>query len=145
MSKVRDQEQRIQAILGGGEDLDFEEGVKVFYEHLKTHLQLPCEVTGIEDFQWEEPYVIGGWDKKEYETLKKTQPSFRDRYELLKVEQGLISEWMLIPGEDLAAQVRRKSDGKKFCLGLSELRALDKESPNCRLLDDFSCWFVNSR
>ena len=138
MSKITDQERRIQTILGDREDLDFQEGIGVFYEYLKTHLQLPCEVTGIEDFQWEERYVIGGWDESEYEALKKTQPSYRDRYELLSIEQGPISAWMLIPGEDLAAHVRRKSDGKKFCLGLSELRATDKESPNRQLLADFA-------
>ena len=47
-------------------------------------------MTGIEDFQWEEPYVIGGWSQKEYERLKKTQPSYRDHYDLLAVEQNTI-------------------------------------------------------
>ena len=28
------------------------------FEHLKANLQLPCEVTGTEDFRWEEPYVL---------------------------------------------------------------------------------------
>jgi hypothetical protein len=52
---------------------------------------------------------------------------------------------MLFGGEDIAAQVRRKSDGKEFYLGLSELEAVDSRSPNYQLLDDYVVWFVNYR
>jgi IS30 family transposase len=34
--------------------------------------------TGIEDFQWEEIYVISPGDKEEYDNLKKTQSSYID-------------------------------------------------------------------
>jgi hypothetical protein len=47
--------------------------------------------------------------------------------------------------EDIAAHVRRISDGKKFVLGLAELEATDKKSPNFQLLDDYAVWFVNNR
>ena len=139
------QDKRITVILGRNEDLDFDEAVKVFYEYLKSHLSLPCKVTGVEDFKWEEIYVIGPGDKEEYDHLKKTRPSYTDRYELLGIDYDAKSGWMLFWGEDIGADVRRISDGKKFLLGLSELKATDKKSKNYQLLDDYSVWFVNNR
>jgi hypothetical protein len=64
--------------------------------HLQAKLQFPCEVTGVEDFRGEEPYVLGGWSQKEYKLLKKTQPSYRDRYQLLAVSRDEWSEWMML-------------------------------------------------
>jgi hypothetical protein len=139
------QDKRITSILRGNEDLDFDEAVKIFYEYLNSHLSLPCIVTGIEDFQWEEIYVIGPGDKEEYEHLKKNQPSYKDQYELLGIDCETKSEWMLFWGEDIGAHVRRISDGKEFLLGLSELKATDKKSENYQFLDDYSVWFVNNR
>lgn len=133
---------RIQAIAGDIDDQ--EQAIRRICKHLQEHLTLPCLVTGIEDFQWEEPYVIGGWSPAEYRRLRKTQPSYRDRYELLSIDAREKSEWMMID-EDIAARVRRVKDGKEFMLGLSELEALDKSSNNYRLLDDYAVWFVNSR
>ncbi len=48
-------------------------------------------------------------------------------------------------GEDLAGHVRRKTDGKEFHLGLAEIKAVDKKSPNNQLLDDYAVWLVNNR
>lgn len=138
-----DQFARVEAILGGKE-MDMEQAVESLLAHLKANLQLPCEVTGSEDFNWEEPYVLGGWSPAEYRRLKKTQPSYRDRFELLSLDRGDFSEWMMFD-EDIAARVRRKSDGKEFVLGLAELKVTDKKSPNYQLLDDYAVWFVNSR
>jgi len=139
------QDKRIAAILKENEDLDFDEAVKVFYEYLMSNLSLPCEVTGIEDFGWEEIYVFSPGDKEEYDHLKKTQPSYTDQYELLGIDCEAKSEWMLFWEEDIGAHVRRISDGKKFLLGLSELKATDKKSKNYQLLDDYCFWFVNNR
>ena len=135
---------RVEAILGGRE-LKFDQAVDVLLGHLQANLTLPCEVTGIEDFQWEEPYVIGGWSPAEYKRLKKTQPSCDDRYQLFRVSRDEDSEWMMFGGQDIAAHVRRIADGKEFVLGLAELKAVDKASPNHQLLDDFAVWFVNNR
>ena len=139
------QDERIEAILGNFEDMEFDETIHIFYQHLKTNLLLPCEVTGIEDFKWEEFYVFGPGNEEEYDNLKKTRPSYTDRYELLGVDRDVQSEWMIFVGDDLGARVRRISDGKKFMLGLSELKAVDKRTNNYQLLDDFSVWLVNSR
>lgn len=139
------QDKRIAAILGEIGDMTFDETIDIFYEYLKTHLVLPCKVMGIEDFRWEEIFVFGPGDPEEYDHLKKMQPSYTDRYELLAIDREGQSEWMLFLGEDIGAHVRRVSDGKKFVLGLAELRATDRKSKNYQLLDDYSVWFVNNR
>jgi len=139
------QDKRIMEIVGDPEEADFDESIDTFYKYLKTNLSFPCEVTGIEDFQWEEYYVVGPGNKAEYEHLKKKKPSYRDRYELLEIIQDADSEWMMCEGDDLGARVRRISDKKEFVLGLSEIKATDKKSKNYELLDDYSVWFVNNR
>jgi len=145
MDKMERQFRRVESILGGSKNLSFHEMVDKFFVHLQRSLVLPCEVTGIEDFDWEEYYVLGPGSPKEYERLKKHQPSYRDRFELMAVERDVVSEWMLLGGEDIAAHVRRKSDGKEFFLGLAELKAIDKRSPNYQLLDDYAVFFTNYR
>jgi len=55
------------------------------------------------------------------------------------------SQWAMCFEDDIGAYVRRISDGKKFLLGLSELKATDKKSKSYQLLDDYSVWFVNDR
>jgi hypothetical protein len=136
---------RIEAIVGSGETDTFEDQLAAFYEHLLRSLELPCEVTGIEDFRWEERYVLGGACRTEYERLRKERPSYQDHYELLTIEKGVISEWMLFHGDDIGARVKRKTDGKEFWLGLAELKAVGRKSRNAHLLHDFAVFFVNSR
>lgn len=145
MTQLDAQDARIKAIVGDDVETSFDRYVDKFYEHLRASLQLPCDVSGIEDFRWEEYYVLGPGNSKEYERLRKDRPSYRDTFELFSIEREVNSEWMLYHGEDLAAHVRRKSDGKQFYLGLAEIKAVDEESVNYQLLDDYSVWFVNSR
>jgi hypothetical protein len=102
-------------------------------------------VTGVEDFRWEEYYVIGPGDPKEYERLRQNQPSYQDVFELLAIENDVWSEWMMFHGEDIAGHVRRKSDGKEFYLGLAEIKAVVKKSKNYQLIVDFAVWLVNNR
>jgi hypothetical protein len=142
-NKIDEQEKPWNAIVGSAPGDTMEEALGAYANHLKAHLQLPCEVTGIEDFNWEEPYVLGGESRQEYKELKETQPSFRDKYELLDLGPAEYSEWKMFD-EDITAHVRRKHDGKEFDLGLSELKATDKKSANFRLLDDYSTWFANN-
>ena len=148
MTQFDAQDIRIKEIVGEEEDedeIDFEGCVDKFYNHLKASLQLPCNVTGIEDFRWEERYVIGPGNRKEYEQLRKNQPSYKDIFELLSIERESISEWMMYGYEDITGLVRRTSDGKEFYLGLAEIKAIDEKSVNYQLLDDYAVWFVNSR
>jgi hypothetical protein len=145
MTKQDEQDARIDAILGAAQELTLEDARDKFYDHLRENLELPCVVAGIEDFNWEEFYVFGPGSREEYERLRRTQPSYRDKFDLLEIEKDVISEWMLFRGEDLAAHVRRQSDGREFYPGLAELKAIDKKSRNHQLLDDYSVWFANSR
>jgi hypothetical protein len=135
---------RMEAI-AGDETEDRDVAVDNVLAYLKANLTLACEVTGIEDFRWEERYVLGGWDPKEYRKLKKTQPSYTDRYQLLSLSHEGSSEWMMFWDEDISAHVRRNSDGKEFVLGLAELKATDKKSQNYQLVNDYAIWFVNTR
>jgi hypothetical protein len=145
MSKSANQDERIEAVLGDSEDAaTFDDCVVKFHDHLTKSLQLPCDVTGIEDFGWEEFYVIGPGDPKEHARLRENQPSFEDTFELIAIEPDAYSEWMMFD-EDLGAHVRRKSDGKEFWLGLAEIKAVDKRSKNFQLLNDYAVWFVNNR
>jgi hypothetical protein len=144
MSKFGEQMKRWEAILGNTAEGTQEEAVEAFFKHLKANLQLPCEVTGTEDFRWEEPYVLGVWSEQEYNRLKNTQPSYTDKYDLLDIGQSERSEWMMFD-EDIVAHVRRKSDGKEFDLGLAEIGVTDKKSPNFQLVDDYAVWLVNNR
>jgi hypothetical protein len=133
-------DRRIAEIIGDHDDL----GVERWLIHLRAKLSLPCEVSGSEDFQWEEPYVLGVYDRTEYHRLRKTQPSYRDVFVLESIEDETDGQWAMFV-EDLGGNVRRKSDGKRFLLGLSELRAVDENTPNRQLLEDYSSWLVNYR
>jgi len=116
---------------------------KEIIEILLNEFQFPFDVRGIEDFNWEEFYVFGPGDSKEYENLKKTQPSYKDTFKVLDIKNESNSEWV-IDSKDLLAHVQRISDNKKFYLGLSEIKTLDKSSKNQRLLDDYTEWFYNN-
>ena len=146
MTELDPQDTRIKAVVGDEDkSVSFGDAVDKFYNHLTKFLQLPCDVTGIEDFQWEERYVFGAGSSNQYQNLRKTQPSYQDTFELLAIKKDIYSEWMMYHGEDLAGHVRRKSDGKEFYLGLAEIEAENKKSKNYQLLDDYAVWFVNNR
>jgi len=140
-----EQSQRISTVLGDLSEENYDRCMERFYQHLCASLLLPCDVTGIEDFEWEEIYVVGPGDPAEYQQLRLTKPSYKDRFELLEIEKDVDSEWIMFRHEDLGAHVRRKSDRKEFRLGLSEIKAVGKDSLNKRLLNDYSTWFVNNR
>ena len=72
MDKFEKQEKRIIAILGTKKLDVTRKTLNTYLEYLKNHVELPCQLTGIEDFEWEERYVFGFGSKKEYEELKKT-------------------------------------------------------------------------
>ena len=137
------QEKRIMDILGAECEDDCEtndENFFKYYHYLKDNITFPCLLTGIEDFQWEERYVFGGQNQKEYEKLKKTNPSYTDIFEFIT---------FLEPDDDgggdgdLFIEVKRVSDKKKFDLGLSWLKCTDSKSKNYQLLDDFAVWQCN--
>ena len=81
------QDARIQTILSDEQNQSFEDAIDRFYQHLTTSLQLPCDVRGIEYFDWEEYYIFGPGDASEYQRLCKTQPSSEDTFELIAIEK----------------------------------------------------------
>ena len=130
------QEQRIETILGGDCEVGKETSSK-YLKYLSNSIKFPCLLTGVEDFPWEEPYVIGNWNRKEYEKLKKEKPSYTDEYsliELLDPEPG---------DDDILAKVKRISDQKIFQIGLSWLKCIDFKSKYYQLINDYAVWHTN--
>ena len=119
-----------------------EETLAIYLDYLKQHLEVPCQLTGIESlgcFAWEASYIFGRKRPKEYAQRKKQQPSYTDTYAFLNFENAYD------PYEGLAVKVKRVSDGKRFVLPLANLKATEKPSKNHQLLDDYVVWFVNWR
>lgn len=119
-----------------------EETLAIYLNYLKQHLEVPCQLTGIESrgcFSWEESYIFGRRRPKEYAQRKKQQPSYTDTYAFLNFEEEYD------PYAGLAVTVQRMSDSKRFVLPLAHLKAREKQSKNYQLLDDYVVWFVNWR
>ncbi len=134
-----EQSLRVYHILDNADMSQTAENFKRYYYYLKKHLTKPCILTGMEDFEWEEPYVLGGWDKKEYEQLKKTNPSYTDHFKLMRLVDD-IDDW-----KGVMVRVRRLSDNKLFTLPLWDLEVVDEDSPNFPLVEDYTFWMTNYR
>jgi hypothetical protein len=140
MDKYEKQEKRIIAILGTKKLDVTRETLSTYLKYLKNHVEIPCQLTGIEDFQWEEAYVFGFGSKREYQELKKTQPSYKDKFNLIDFIDDINDEY-----DGIFVNLQRLSDKKQFILPLADLKSMDKKSKNYQLLDDYSVWFVNNR
>jgi hypothetical protein len=111
--------------------------LQAYRTYLLQHFDKNAVLTGREDFLWEEFYVFGPGDKKEYEKLKKTRPSYSDHFAFIDIPKKTIG------GHDLITRVKRLSDGKKFEIGLSWLTTKKKRTKAYQVLDDFATWIVN--
>ena len=140
MDKHKKQEKRTADILGTKKLDVTRKTLSTYLKYLKNHVEIPCQLTGIEDFEWEEAYVFGFGSKKEYEELKKTQPSYTDKFNLIDFIDDIDDEY-----DGIFVNVQRLSDKKEFILPLADLKSTDKKSKNYQLLDDYSVWFVNNR
>jgi len=138
MSEIDEQDKRIEKILGHFDIEVSEESSLKYLDYLRQNIEFPCQLTGIEDFPWEEYYVIGPGKKKEYEKLKKKQPSYTDIFSLIRFENDLDEN------NGILVDVERLSDKKNFILPLADLKSTDTASKNYQLLDDFSVWLVNN-
>ena len=119
-----------------------EETLALYLDYLKQHLEVPCQLTGIESlgcFAWEASYIFGRRRPKEYAQRKQHQPSYTDTYTFLSFEDAYD------PYDGLAVKVQRVSDSKRFVLPLARLKATEKPSNNAQLLDEYVVWFVNGR
>jgi hypothetical protein len=140
MGKYEKQENRIIVILGTKKLDVTRKTLSTYLAYLKNHIEVPCQLTGIEDFEWEEAYVFGFGSKREYEELKTTQPSYTDKFNLIDFIDDIDDEY-----DGIFVNVQRLSDKKQFILPLADLKSTDKKSKNYQLLDDYSVWFVNNR
>ena len=136
MERRDEQEKRIEEILGEECEKNDNNFLK-YYNYLKEKISIPCFLTGIEDFPWEEKYVVTGWDQEEYEELKKDNPSYTDEFELIALLQPVSG------ANDIFINAKRISDKKIFELELSWLKCTDSKCDNYQLLHDFSVWQVN--
>ena len=137
MPKLDKQDQRIADIFGTEDIPDVtDETLERYLEHLKQHLEFPCQLTGIESFEWEEDYMYEDGDEKEHERLRKTQPSCMDKYELLSFDNEVD------PEDGILVNVKRMSDKKTFVLPLAKLEVTKRKSANRQLLDDYAIWFT---
>ncbi len=131
-------EKRIAAVFGTDNAPEVGKETLQFYRvYLLQHVAEETVLTGRDDFFWEEFYVFGPGDKKEYEELKKTRASYTDDFEFIDILKKTIDD------HDLIARVKRLSDGKKFKIGLSWLTTKKKKTDAYQVLDDFATWVVN--
>lgn len=113
------------------------ESLLIYRTYLLQRLDQAAIMTGREDFLWEEFYLFGPGDKREYDQLKKKRASYTDEFKLIDILKKNVED------RDLLARVKRLSDGKTFDIGLSWLTANEKKSGAYQLLDDFATWVVN--
>ena len=140
MNVLDRQLKRIAQVFGREEPPEVKEKtLKIFLMYLKRNVEYPCTLTGSEDFEWEELYIIGPGSKKEHDQLRKTNASYLDTFELI--------DFVLDPygDEGIHAEVRRLSDKKIFILPLDYLKVKPRKSKNFSLVDDYGVWFVNYR
>ena len=140
MRTVNRELKRIAEVFGKEEPPEVEEKtLKIFLKHLRKNVELPCLLTGSEDFEWEEFYILGPGDKKEHEQLRKTEASYLDTFDLI--------DFVFDPyeHEGIHAEVTRRSDKKVFILPLDYLKVKPRKSTNYDLVNDYGVWFVNYR
>ena len=97
------------------------ETLELYQVFLEKNLDLPLKLTGIEDFSWEEFYIFGPGDKNEYEELKKKRLSYKDVFNLIRID-----EYAEV-GYGLFAKVTRISERKRFLIPLADLKPVDKK------------------
>jgi len=133
------EEERINEILNTEDVSVNEDNLNRYFNFLKINLKKPCILTGMEDFDWEEPYIFGGWSKKEYEKLKKTNPSYTDKFEFIRIVEEY-DDW-----KGIYVSVKRISDEKKFTIPLWDLKVIDSADSNYQIVSDYSSWMTNYR
>jgi hypothetical protein len=58
MGKYEKQEKRIIAILGTKKLDVTRRTLNTYLKYLKNNIEVPCQLIGIEDFEWEEPFGL---------------------------------------------------------------------------------------
>ncbi|MDE5119873.1 MAG: hypothetical protein O4965_06940, partial [Trichodesmium sp. St19_bin1] len=128
-------EQKLEEVLGTTTFKVNQTNLKKYLKYLKKNLAIPCLVTGVEEFEWEEYYTVGPGSQKEYQKLKKTQPSYTDEFNILKLDNKLDVE------HGILAVLERTTDNLKFTLPLAELEGVAEDSVDAKLLQYYGIWF----
>lgn len=133
-----DYQGRIASVFGSPDVPDVDRpNLLTYRRYLLANLVPETTLTGREDFPWEERYVLGPGEAREYARLKKMQPSYRDEYYLLEIWEDKMDQ------HDLIAQVRRLSDSREFAINLSWLTTKPEAGKDSQLLDDYATWVTN--
>lgn len=132
-----EEEKRIFEVLNFGDLSVNNENIEKYYNFLNEKIQLPCILTGREDFDWEESYVFDNCNNEEYDRLKKDKPSYTDSFEFISLNHDLDDY------KGIYANVKRLSDSKLFLIPLWDLEVLDDNDPNFLIISDYSFWMTN--
>lgn len=128
-------EEKLEEVLGTTTFKVNQTNLKKYLKYLKQNLAIPCLVTGVEEFEWEEYYTVGPGSQKEYQKLKKTQPSYTDEFNILKLDNKLDVR------DGILAVLERTTDNLKFTLPLAELEGVVEDSVDAKLLQYYGIWF----
>ena len=128
-------EEKLEEVLGTTTFKVNQTNLKKYLKYLKQNLAIPCLVTGVEEFEWEEYYTVGRGSQKEYQKLKKTQPSYTDEFNILKLDNKLDVR------DGILAVLERTTDNLKFTLPLAELEGVVEDSVDAKLLQYYGIWF----
>lgn len=134
---LKDADKRIALILDAEDNSVHEENHQTYLAYLKGAVKNPCILTGIEDFDWEEPFLFGKGKKSEYEKLRATNASYQDEFELI----DFINE--IDEKKGVMANVNRVSDNQQFSLPLWDLKTTELTYPNYLIVSDYSYWMTN--
>ncbi len=108
MPKLDEQDQRIANIFGTKEVPDVtDETLELYFDYLKQHLDMPCQVTGAESmgcFSWEEYYTFGPGSEREYEKLKKKRASYTDTFDLLSFDDDYDEDYGIVREADIGQE-----------------------------------------
>jgi hypothetical protein len=137
--KFKEQEKRIEQVFNNTfNDISRRlETLEHYNSFLEEKLNFPVRLTGIEDFSWEEFYLLGPGDKGEYEKLTQTQPSYTNVFSMSKISSHCDKHYGWF------AKATRLADNKRFELPLADLKAVEKKSDDYLLLHDYSVWVIN--
>jgi len=130
-------EAQIREVLGSQVSASPKKQLNCYLNYLKRHVENPCHLTGVDEFEWEEKYLFGSGSRSQYEKLKKHNPSHSDIFLLVRFSNKFDLE------DGIKVEVQRLSDGKNFTLPLVELEGTEPDSSNYQLLEDYSLWFLN--
>lgn len=108
-----------------------------YLEYLQQKMIIPCNVTGREEFPWEQEYLRIPGKRREYEKLKKTKPSHSQLFQIVRLRDSVSKN------EGILVDVQRLNDKQTFILPLVDLEPIDESSPNNQFFEDYTLWFIN--